>query len=112
MSRTLALLRRRGPCRGVEDGEGGDAFGMGTPYFFADVDVVIHVADVDVDEDEVLGEEFGVGLLVEVDVEDLAVAAPVAAEVEDDALVLALACGDGGGDVGAGVRGLGVEVLG
>ena len=47
---------------------------------------------------------------MEVDVEDLAVAAPVAAEVEQDALVLTPRPGDGGGDVGGGVGGLRVEV--
>ncbi len=69
------------------------------------------MADVDVDEDKVFGEELGVGALVVVDVEDLAVAAPVAAEVEEDALVFAAGLGEGGGDVGGGVGGLGVEVF-
>jgi hypothetical protein len=45
------------------------------------------VADVDVDEDEVGVENGQVLRVVEVDVEHLAVAAPVAAEVEQDALV-------------------------
>ena len=49
------------------------------------------------------------GLLVVV-VEDLAVAAPVGAEVEEDALVFAAGVDHGGGDVGGGVGGLGVEV--
>jgi hypothetical protein len=47
---------------------------------------------------------------VVVDVEDLAVAAPVAAEVEEDTFVLATRLGDGGRDVGRGVGCLGVEV--
>ncbi len=46
-----------------------------------------------------------------VDVEDLAVAAPVTAEVEDDALVLGPRLLEGGGDVGFGIGGLGVEML-
>ncbi len=95
----------------VEDGECGDAFGDGDLVFGGDVDVVVHLADVYVDEDEVFCEQFSVGLLMEVDVEDLAVAAPVAAEVEDDAFVLAACLGDGGCDVGGGVRGGGVDVL-
>ena len=65
----------------------GTPFWMGTLYFLAMSTLWSHLADVDVDEDEVFGEEFEVGRLVEVDVEDLAVAAPVAAEVEDDAFV-------------------------
>ena len=49
--------------------------------------------------------------MVEVDVEDLAVAAPVAAEVEDDALVLEAGLLEGGGDVGFGIGVCGVEML-
>ena len=96
---------------GVDDGEGGNAFGDGDVVLLRDIDVLVHVTDVDVDEDEVFGEEFGVGALVIVDVEELAVAAPVAAEVEEDALVFAAGLGESGGDVGGGVGGLGVEVL-
>ena len=70
---------------------------MGTPYLCGDVEVLVHVADVDVDEDEVLVEERRRWGLVEVDVEDLAVAAPVAAEVEDDALVLGFGLLEAGG---------------
>jgi hypothetical protein len=69
------------------------------------------VADIDVDHDEVLFEEVEVRLLVEVDVEDLAVAAPVATEVEDDALVFVASLLEGCGDVGCGVRVGDVEVL-
>ena len=65
----------------------GTPLSMGTLYFSATSTLWSIVADVDVDEDEVLGKELGVGALVDIDVEDLAVAAPVAAEVEDDALV-------------------------
>ena len=39
---------------GVDDGKSGNAFGDGDVVLLGDVDVVIHVADVDVDEDEVL----------------------------------------------------------
>jgi hypothetical protein len=48
--------------------------------------------------------------LVEVDVEDLTVAAPVAAEVEDDSLVLEAGLFEGGGDFGFGVGLGGVEM--
>ena len=49
------------------------------------------LADIDEDDDEVLG---GLGRwnLVHVDVEDLAIAAPIAAKVKDDTLVSARAC--------------------
>jgi hypothetical protein len=95
---------------GVEYSECGDTFGDRNIVFLRDVDILIHVADVDVDEDEVFGEELGVGALVVVDVEDLTVAAPVAAEVEQDAFVLPARPGNGDGDVGRGVGALGVEM--
>jgi hypothetical protein len=94
----------------VYDGKRRNAVGDGDVVLLCHVDVVIHVAGVDVDDDEVLGEQFGVGGLLVVVVEDLAVAAPVGAEVEEDTLVLAAGGGHGCGDVGAGVCGLGVEV--
>ena len=78
--------------------------------FFGDVDVAVHLADVDVDEDKVLGEEIVVGALAEVIVEDLTVAAPVAAEVEDDALVLFAGLSDGGRDIGFWIGGPGVDM--
>src|SRR5690348_6855337 len=53
-----------------------------------DVRVCVVASDVDVNEFEVLLQELLVGGIVEVDIENLAVAAPVAAEVEDHALVL------------------------
>ena len=95
----------------VDHGESGNAFGDGDFVLLRDIDVLVHVTDVDVDEDEVFGEEFGVGALVIVDVEELAVAAPVAAEVEEDAFVFAAGLGESGGDVGGGVGGLGVEIF-
>src|ERR1700692_4759790 len=95
---------------GVEDSECGDAFGDRDIVFPRDIYILIHVADVDVDKDEVFGEELGVGALVVVDVENLTVAAPVAAEVEQDAFVLAARPGDGDGDCGRGVGALRVEM--
>jgi hypothetical protein len=95
---------------GVEDGECGNAFFYRNIVFLGDGDILVHVTDVDVDEDEVFGEKLSVGTLVIVDVEYLAVAAPVAAEVEEDAFVLAARLGDGSGDVGLGVGTFRVEM--
>ena len=95
----------------VDYGEGRNTFGDGDVVLLCYVDVFVHVTDVDVNDDEVLGEDLGVGALVIVDVEDLAVTAPVATEVEDDAFVFAAGADEGGGDVGGRVSGLGVEVL-
>ena len=95
----------------IEYGQGGNAFGDGDVVLLRDINVFVHVTDVDVDDDKVFGEDLGVGTLVIVDVEDLAVSTPVAAEVQEDALVLATGADDGGSDVGGGVGGFGVEVL-
>jgi len=77
-----------------------------------DVEVGVDVPDVDVDLDEVFGEELVIGGLVSVDVEDLAVAAPVAAEVDEDALVLAVGQGDGGVEIVLGGGDFGIDVFG
>jgi len=95
----------------VDYRKSGNTSGDRDVVLLRDVDVFVHVADVDVDEDEMFREKFGIGTLVIIDVEDLAVAAPVAAKVEDDALVLATSLSKGGGDVGGGVGGFGVEIL-
>jgi hypothetical protein len=107
----LVLLGEEEFAVGAKDSEGRDAFADGDLIFVGDAHVGIHVADIDVDEDVVPGEEITIRRLVEVEVEDVAVAAPVAAEVEDDALVLGGGLPNSGGYVGLGVRGFGVEVL-
>jgi hypothetical protein len=107
----LVSLRKEQFALRVEDSERGYTFVDGNLILLRDLDVVVVLADVDVDQDELLIEQCEVWRLVEVDVEDLAVAAPVAAEVEDDALVFAAGLGECGVDVRRGVGGLGVEVL-
>ena len=66
--------------------------------------------DVDVHQDEVAFEQGQVAGVVEVDVEHLAVAAPVAAKVEQDALVGLRGGVEGGGQVGLGLRWIGIDV--
>ena len=105
------LLRVEELAVGVEDGEGGNSLLEGDVVLFGYVEVFVEAADVDVDEEEVLVEEFQVWALVEVDVEDLAVAAPVAAEVEDDPLVLEAGLFESGGDFGFGIGLGGVEMF-
>jgi hypothetical protein len=107
----LVLLRVEKLAMGVEHSESGDALLDGDLVLLGDVYVAVEAADVDVDHDEVLLEELGVGGLMEVDVEDLAVATPVATEVEDDALVVAASLLEGVCDIYLRVGGLGVEVL-
>ena len=66
--------------------------------------------DVDVDEDEVGFQDGPIRGVVKVKVQHLAIAAPVAAKVEQDALV-GLPCGlEGSGDIGLGLRRIGIGV--
>jgi hypothetical protein len=96
---------------GVEDGESRHSLLEGNFVFFGDVQVFVEVADIDVDKDEILFKKLRVRRLVEVDVENLAVAAPVAAEVENDALALEAGLLESGCDVGLRVGLGGVEML-
>ena len=52
------LLRVEKLSVGVEDGERGNSLLERDVVLFGDVEVLVEVADVDVDEDEVLVEEF------------------------------------------------------
>ena len=74
----------------VEDGEARDSALERDLVFLGDVSVLVVAADVDVDEDEVVVQNVEVGLLVHIDVQHLAVSAPISAEVKDDALVFVL----------------------
>ena len=106
----LVALREDDFAVVVEDGESRDAVEVYAAAF-GDVEVGVDAADVDVDLDEVFGEEIGVGLLVEVDVENLTVAAPVAAEIYKDTLVSASGFGDAGFEVFVGVGDGGIEIF-
>ena len=81
---------------GIDDGEGGNAFGDGDVVLFGDIDVFIHLADVDVNQNKVFVEEFSVGTLMVVDVENLTITAPVATEVEQNSLVFATGTDESG----------------
>ena len=96
----------------VEDGEGGNAFGQRDLVALSDVLVPVYSseADVDVDNDIVGFEQGLVGRVVEVNVQDLTITAPVAAKVEDDVLV-SDGCGfESSGKIGLGLLGGGVDI--
>jgi hypothetical protein len=105
------LLRIEKLAVGVEDGESGNPLLERDTVLFGYVEVFVEAADVDVDEEEVLIEEFQVWALMKVDVENLAIAAPVAAEVEDDSFVLEAGLFESGGDLGFRVGLGGVEMF-
>src|SRR5665213_2007792 len=114
----MAHIRKLASCLRVENlavwskhGQCGHALVDRDAVLRGDVYVGIHVADPYVDEDEIFIEQFRVGGLVKVDVENLAIAAPVAAKVQDHAFVLTLCLGQPGCDIGGGISGLGVEML-
>jgi hypothetical protein len=88
---------------GVEDGESGNSLLERDIVLFGYVEVFVEVSDVDVDEEEVLVEEFHIGVLVKINVEDLAVTAPVTTEVEDDTFVFEAGLLESGSYVGFGI---------
>lgn len=73
---------------GGDDGDGWDAFIYGDLVLLREVRVLFALADVDVDDDEVLiNDRFNVEF-VKPGVEDVAVVAPVSTEDQENALVL------------------------
>src|SRR5476649_1403116 len=78
--------------------------------FLGNVLIHVHVPNVDVDQDEVGVENRQIGGIVEVEVEDLAVAAPIAAKVDQDTLVIGRSGLESGGQIGPGLRGVRIDV--
>jgi len=98
------LLAEDESAVGIEDGDGGDAAVERDAIIFGDVEIFVHLADVDVDDEEGFvegGSNFGA---VEGFVEDVAIETPVAAEDDEDTFV-----GRGGGVKGFGDFGAGVD---
>ena len=96
---------------GIEDGEGGYTAVERDIVFFGDVQIFVHLADVDMDDEERFvegGSDFGA---VEGFVENVTIEAPVAAKDDENALV-----GRGGrlesfGDFLVGVDARGIEIF-
>lgn len=90
---------------GIKDGDGGDTVVERDVIFFGHVEIHIHLADVDVDDNEGFvdgGSDFGGA---ESFVKDMAIETPVTAEDEKDAFV-----GSGGGADGFGDLLVGIDV--
>ena len=88
----------------IENGNGGNAAFEGNIVFLGDVEILVHLADVDVDNDEGFiegGSDFGA---VEGFVEDVAIEAPVAAEDDEDAFVAGRGRLEGVGNFGVGIE--------
>lgn len=96
----------------AKDGERRDTPVEGDVVFFSDVEIGVIVSDVDVDDDEVGFKEREVSGIMEVDIENLAVAAPIAAEVDKDALVGLSGGFEGGSEVGTSLGWVRIDVAG
>src|SRR5580700_11718075 len=94
----------------AEDGDGGHATLERNLVLFSDVLICVEVADVHVDHDEVGVDKRLVLFVVHVDIENAAVATPVAAKIEQHAPMSGRGILEGGGDVGAGLRGVGIDI--
>lgn len=98
-----AFLAKEELAIGVEDGDRRNATVERDVIPFGDVEILVHLADVDVDDDEGFvegGSDFG---RMKGFIEDVAIETPVAAEDHQDAFV-----GSGGGVNGFGDFGIGV----
>lgn len=82
-----ALLTEEEFAGGIEDGESGDAAVERNIVFFGNVEIFVHLADVDVDDKEGLVEGGGDFGAVESFVKNMAIQAPVAAKDDQDAPV-------------------------
>jgi len=95
----------------IEDGDGGDTAFERNIIVFGDFEIFIHLADVDVGDDERPVEGGGDFGGVEGFVEHVTIKAPVAAEDEENTLVGGRGGMDGFGDLFVGIDALGIEVL-
>ena len=88
----------------IQNGEGRDAFVERNIVALGDVDVFVQVPDIDVNEHEVGLKNGQVRGIVEVNIEYLAIPAPVAAEVNQEALVRRGGGFQSGGKIGFRLR--------
>ena len=105
-----ALLAIKQLAPFAQHGQGGDTLAEWNLVLGGNVLILIHVPDVDMDQYIVGFEKGQVLRVVEVDVKHLAVAAPFAAEVEDDSLVSLGGPLQSGSEIGLGLRGIGINV--
>jgi len=75
----------------------------------SEIEILILVADVDVDEDVVRVQDGSIGLVVEVDIQHMAVGAPVRSEIENHTLVGGAGCLEPGEQIGFGLLRLRVD---
>ena len=106
-----ALLAEKQVAVGIEDRDGGNAAVERNVVPFGDVEILVHVADVDMDDFERFIEGRSDFQAVQGFVENVAIEAPVTAEDDEDALVGSGSSKEGLGDLMVGVgRGI-VDLL-
>jgi hypothetical protein len=106
-----ALLTEEEFAIGIEHGDGGNATFERDIVFFGDVEIFVHLADVDVGDDEGFVERRSDLRGVEGFVEDVAIEAPVATKDEEDALARGGGDAQSFGDFLVGVDTLGIDFL-
>ena len=94
----------------IEDGERRHALGQWNLVSLGDLLVLVQVPDVDVDQDVIRIQQRLIGRIVEINIQNLAVTAPVTAKIEDQALMVASRGFESGSEVGAGLFGRGIDV--
>src|SRR5277367_6102143 len=95
------LLTVDEPAVHAEDGESRYSLVHGNLVVHGDIQILVHASDVDVHQDVVGVQDGLVGRIMKVKIENAAIGAPIAAEVQDDTLVTCARGREGGGQVAA-----------
>jgi hypothetical protein len=106
-----ALLAEEEGAIGIENGDGGDTVVERDFVFFGDVEILVHLADVDMDDEEGFVEGGGDFGAMEGFVENVTIEAPVAAEDDEDAFVGRCSGVEGFCDLRSGIGGRVVDFL-
>jgi hypothetical protein len=96
---------------GVQHGKSRYALADWYMVLVRDVQVMVDVADVDMNHDVVLGEEFGIGCLMVVEVQYLAVPAPISAKIQQYTFLIVASDFLGSLNVRGSVSTFGVQTL-
>src|SRR5260370_41779402 len=94
----------------AEDGESRNSLAQRNLVALGNVDILIHAPDIDVNEDVVGFQDGPVHRVMKVKIKNVAIGTPIAAEVQDDALVSRGRCGEGGRQVAFRLARLRVDV--
>jgi hypothetical protein len=105
------FLREEELAIGIKNRDGGDTAVQGDIVFFSNVEIAIHFADVDVDDEERFGERGSNFGRLEGFIEDMAIETPVTSEDEKDTFVGSGGGAEGVGDFFCGIGGGGVDVF-